>query len=194
MRSQLLRSQLLRSQLGDVRFSLLAQMFLDLHLTLHRSPHISHHTSRFPLPRPHPSPHFILHASQFARRHGPAASGGAHGFERTQFLRRGRQPKDLSTYLSGVSAGYASGGHGGGGGSSLGGGGIGADDDAFVSLADLSIGNVVHVAGTPMRILGCEPSSRALLVVKGMARELGMRDKGWPGEDLEPWEDMSVTL
>ena len=129
--------------------------------------------------------------SQFSRRHGPVVGhGGELGVEKTPFLRRGRQPKDLSTYLRGVGFGHAP-PIGGGGGY-----GRGGDAAAYVSLSDLRCGGEVCVAGTHMRIVCCEPSSRALLVGKGLARELGLGGGGgggpggramFPGEDEEAW-------
>lgn len=128
--------------------------------------------------------------SQFARRHGAVVgSGGETGFERTPFLRRGRQPKDLSAYLSGVGYGHAP-PIGGGGGY-----GRGGEEAAYVGLQDLRCGAEVSVAGTRMRIVCCEPSSRALLVGKGLAMELGVGfgsgagpgQAMFPGEDEESW-------
>ena len=142
--------------------------------------------------------------SQFGRRHAANAlsSGeeeGAH-CERTTLLRRCRAPSDLTRYLDGVSAGLSSGGN------SMGAASTPHAGDGYVGLGDLRCGAELSVAGTRMRVTCCEPSSRALLIGKGLATELadalgldlqlpGQRDESgggddhddWPGRDLEPF-------
>ena len=59
----------------------------------------------------------------------------------------------------------------------------------FVELRDLRIGAVIPIQGVPLRLVACEPSSRALL--EGLAREgaLGLGASSWQlGEDAQLWK------
>lgn len=66
----------------------------------------------------------------------------------------------------------------------------------FVELRDLRIGAVVPIQGVPLRLVACEPSSRALLEALARDGALGLGASSWQlGEDAQLWnakEEASV--